>query len=41
MGISMRREEDYGVQNEGGVVKIETLDERMENRRYTRKEILL
>ena len=34
----MGREEDYGMRSEGEVVQIETLDERMENRRYAGKE---
>ena len=34
----MRREEDYGMRSEGEVVQIETRDERMENKKYARKE---
>jgi stage II sporulation protein M len=36
--ISMVREEDYGMLGEGEVVQIETLDERIGNRRCTGKE---
>jgi stage II sporulation protein M len=38
VGISMGREEDYGMLGEGEVVQIETLDERIGNRRYAGKE---
>ena len=34
----MGREEDYDMQDEGGGVQIETLNEKIENRRYTGKE---
>jgi stage II sporulation protein M len=38
VGISMGREEDYGMRGEGGVVQKETLDERIENGRSAGNE---
>jgi stage II sporulation protein M len=38
VGIIMGRDEDYGMRGEGGVVQIETLDERIENGRYAGNE---